>query len=210
MVDDTIRFYFSFRSPYSCLGLFRFYHFLPKLGVQYQLIPLVPPKEFTEKPIAAPDKLQYIITDVARIFKAYGLPIKMPDPFDVDWGIPHTAFVYADQQNKGLKFAYQAYMARYCEGKNLAEESALIEIAVKCELDPDALLSALTQRKFQKELLRSRRTMTEDAIFGVPTFVYHDDKYWGNDRFDWLVRQVYQDQGKTVTDLSIDPMSKVF
>ena len=40
-----------------------------------------------------------------------------------------------------------------------------------------------------------------DTIFGVPFFVYRNQKFWGNDRLEWLLRAIFDDNGRAVPDL---------
>ena len=41
----------------------------------------------------------------------------------------------------------------------------------------------------------------ESGVFGVPTFVHREQKFWGNDRLEWLVRAIRRDAGLPVPDL---------
>lgn len=210
MKAKGLRFYFSLRSPYSFLGLHRFKQFLPKLDLDYELIAISPPKQITDKPIAAPAKLKYIVQDIERIFQAYGLQLKMPRPFDCKWIIPHAAFLYADQQGKGLEFAYESYVSRFCQGEDISREETLTQLAESCELDANEILQAISNKKYQKELLLNGRKALDDNVFGVPSFIYNDEIFWGNDRFDWLIRKLHEERGIHVSDLSVDVMQRTF
>ena len=210
MEDDIIRLYFSFRSPYSCLGVYRFTHILNELELNYRLIPLAPTKEFVSQPMHSPDKLHYIGQDISRMFSAYGLTLTMPEPFDIDWSIPHAAFICADKYKQGLGFANKSYLARFSAGKNIADEQVLFEIADELELDRQELAFAYKKRIYQRELLRGRKLMKQDNVFGVPTFVYQGNLFWGNDRIEWLLRAIRQNRGYSVPDLSIDHMSRPY
>ncbi len=37
--------------------------------------------------------------------------------------------------------------------------------------------------------------VSEDGLFGVPTFVYRGETFWGNDRIEWLIRAVRRGAG---------------
>lgn len=210
MSYNTLRLYFSFRSPYSYLGLYRFSHISHTIGCDYRLLPLVPSKEFTQQAVQSDHKLSYIREDLSRTFTAYGLEFKLPEPFDLDWIIPHAAFVYANSEGKGIEFALMAYYCRFCEGANLSRQEVLERIADDCGLDADSIIKAHTDRDVQKTLLHCRKYMEEDAVFGVPTFVYNGKKFWGNDRLDWLLREIYSAQGKIVPNLTEDILLRVF
>ncbi len=210
MKTNDLKIYFSLRSPYSFLGLYRFKSLLPQLELDYELIAIYPPKEITDKPIATKPKLKYILQDIKRTFHAYDLPFKMPDPFDIKWVIPHAAFIYADQQGKGLEFACQSYAARFCRGEDISRQEILVQLAELCGLDSKEILEASKSRKYQRELLLNARKVSDDDVFGVPSFVYENEMFWGNDRLEWLVRMFFEKKGEPVPDLSADPMHRPF
>jgi hypothetical protein len=41
-------------------------------------------------------------------------------------------------------------------------------------------------------------------LFGVPLFVYRDGRYWGNDRLEWVLRDIAGATGLDTPDLSED------
>ena len=209
MSSESIRIYFSFRSPYSCLGLYRFSRLLEQMSLNYELIPLVPPDEFIQQQQTSPDKRAYLIEDIQRYFTAYGLPVIMPQPFDVNWAIPHAAFVVADQYDMGLKFAVTLSLRRFSQGQDIASVAVLSEVAGELDLPVEEILQAHTVRSIQRALLQARRSMQEDRVFGVPTFVYQNQRYWGNDRLEWLIRNIHLEQGNTPSDLANDPLAPV-
>ena len=95
-MNKTVRFYFSFRSPYSWLATFRIYHLEDKLPVSFDLVPVFPPKDYKNDPETQLNKKDYIRNDVKRIANAYGLNVCFPNPFDTNWVRPHSAFLYAN------------------------------------------------------------------------------------------------------------------
>ena len=52
--------------------------------------------------------------------------------------------------------------------------------------------------------------MQSDGVFGVPYFVYRERAYWGNDRLEWLLRDVAERLGRAVPDLRPDPLARPF
>ena len=44
----------------------------------------------------------------------------------------------------------------------------------------------------------------------IPFFIYGENKYWGNDRIDWLLRDIYRDKGKDIPDLEQDTFLRPF
>ena len=50
----------------------------------------------------------------------------------------------------------------------------------------------------------------DDGAFGVPLFIIRGERFWGNDRLDWLLRAVARSQGREVTDLAAEPLAPVY
>jgi len=209
-MSDKLEFYFSFRSPYSWLALYRLNLLKDELAVEIQMIPVFPAKDKDDVMLSNREKVKYIAKDIDRITTAYGLDIKWPNPFDTDWIIVHTAYIYAEEQGKGLAFSLALYNARFLQGKDIADEEILRGLAVANGLDAEALIDALGIRKYKKKLLQGMSAAKHAGVFGVPFFVYKDSAYWGNDRLEWLIRDINRGSGEEIPDLSIDPFKRPY
>jgi 2-hydroxychromene-2-carboxylate isomerase len=205
--EDTIRFYFSFRSPYSWLAFVRIDAAIERLPVALQYLPVFPPPNFPNDPAAVPNKLAYIQQDVPRQAEAYGLAVKLPEKIDCDWIRPHAAFLYALDQGKERAFGRGLFEARFTHGRDVGEDSVLGEVASAHGLDAAALVAAAADPAYQTRVVQGMiQGVQEDSIFGVPYFVYRGERFWGNDRIDWLVRSIRRAHGMKVVDLSRDPL----
>jgi 2-hydroxychromene-2-carboxylate isomerase len=203
--NDRVRFYFSFRSPYSWLAFLRIERALAGLPVKLDYLPVFPPPNFPNDPAAVPNKLSYIQKDVARIAEAYGFATKPLQKLDCDWVRPHAAFVYAADQSKGREFGRAAYEARFVHGCDLGDDAVLAETARVLELDPVRVIDAAGDKAYQTRVVQGMiQGAQEDAIFGVPYFVYRREAFWGNDRIEWLMRAIRKAHGMPVVDLSDD------
>ncbi|MCZ6718402.1 MAG: DsbA family protein [Gammaproteobacteria bacterium] len=207
---DTVRFYFSFRSPYSWLSFYRMNRVIPRLPLEFEFIPCFPPKEFDADPRANPAKGEYITADVARFAEAYGLPLRWPRPFDTDWVRPHAAFVYAQDQGLGREFGLATHAARFSEGRDIGTDDAIGNIASSCGLNPAATVRAAGERAIHKRVLKGMEQSREDGLFGVPFFVYRGQSFMGNDRIEWLLRTIHRDLGKLLPDMQDDPFARPY
>jgi 2-hydroxychromene-2-carboxylate isomerase len=61
-------------------------------------------------------------------------------------------------------------------------------------LDGVAFLDAVAEDSpYRQELEKINAEAEEDGVFGFPFFVYAGQKFWGNDRIEWLVRAIRKD-----------------
>jgi 2-hydroxychromene-2-carboxylate isomerase len=68
----------------------------------------------------------------------------------------------------------------------------LAEIAEHCGLSRVEFLAALHDARYEVALTQSNTDAETDGVFGFPFFVYAGQKFWGNDRVEWLVRAIQQ------------------
>jgi len=204
---DTIRFYFSFRSPYSWLAFHRIDRAVEGLPVEIRRIPVWPPKNFDNDPAASPVKLRYLLADVGRMAEAYGLPLRWPKVRETNWVLPHTAYLHAEDRGKGLAFARAVYAARFSEGRDVGDPETLARLAAACGLDSEETLRAARDPALEGRVAAGIMEGAKEGLFGVPFLVYRDQAFWGNDRLEWLVRALRRDAGIRVPDLAADGMA---
>jgi 2-hydroxychromene-2-carboxylate isomerase len=186
--EGSIRFYFSFRSPYAWLAAERLDAELGDLGVPIERIPIFPtPGLFPNDPSALPNKLAYLLQDVPRLARERGLTVRFPSATEPDWALPHAAFLGAQSQGAGQRFMVALFRKRFCEGLDVGEDDVVADAARSAELDPETILAAGHSGDLRAEASAGWRLASErDRIFGVPSFVYAGRLYWGQDRMHFL------------------------
>jgi 2-hydroxychromene-2-carboxylate isomerase len=184
---DSIRFYFSFRSPYAWLAAERLEAELGDLGVPIELLPIYPtPDVFPNDPAAMPDKVAYVVQDIGRLARERGLTVRLPPP-DPDWSLSHAASLYARQLGAGHPLMLALFRKRFSEGLDLGEDSVIADAARDANLDAGAIVRAAHAEELRAEASAAwRRAVERDRIFGVPSFVYAGKLYWGQDRMHFL------------------------
>src|SRR5262249_53555858 len=136
-------FYFSFRSPYAWLASERLESELGDLGVEIVRFPIYPtPQLFPNDAAMMPNKLAYIVQDVARLARERGLTVRFPPAADPDWSISHAAFLGAERQGAGHRFMLEVFHKRFSEGLDLGEDGVIADAARRAGLAPDAILAA--------------------------------------------------------------------
>ena len=185
---QSIRFYFSFRSPYAWLAAERLESELGDLGVPIERLPIYPtPELFPNDPARNPDRLAYTVQDILRLARERGLTVRFPPPGDPDWALAHAAFLGAQRHGAEHPFMLAVFRKRFAEGRNLGEDSVIAEAARDAGLDPDAILAAAHSPELRAEAAAGwRRAIERNRIFGVPSFVYAGKLYWGQDRMHFL------------------------
>ena len=188
MATSKVTFYFAFNSPYAFLGNTRIEKELAPFSVQLECKPIYSPRSGGGGPDFDSPKLKYMFKDIARFADAYGLKLQ-PGPF-ADTGDACRGFFFAQKKGCGRAYIDAVYSARWLEGKDIGDVSVLTEVAEKCGLDREAYLAALKDPANEAALQQSNKDGEADEVFGFPTFMYEGEKFWGNDRIEWLVREI--------------------
>ena len=125
---------------------------------------------------------------MARFAEAYGLTLA-PGPF-ADTKRACLGFLYADAEGKGRAYHDGVFAARHLQGHDIGQEDTLAEIAVAAGLERSRFLAALGDPRYEAALAASNEAAREDGVFGFPFFIYAGERFWGNDRIEWLVRAI--------------------
>ncbi len=184
-----LRVYFSFRSPYSRLGLHKIGK-IPRINqVNLMLIPFIRPAGGAPflNPTDSPPKMAYYAEDAPRETHRMGLSMKMPDPFEVDFFPANLALAAAQDQGHGLAFALAVSDCRWGDGDNISKPIVLEKCAKQAGLALD-FISAAQKRENTENLIESYKDLCDqDGAFGVPFAALEIDhithKFWGQDRF---------------------------
>lgn len=186
--SESIRFYFSFRSPYAWIAAERLDAVLGDLDVAIESIPIFPTADlFPNDPTLNHRKLAYILQDIPRLARECGLTVRFPSSSDTDWAFAHAAYLGAESRGRGKQFMLELFRKRFCEGLNVGDERVVAEAASRAAIQPDAIVAA-----GHSEVLRAKAAggwqlaIDRDQIFGVPTFAYAGRLYWGQDRMHFL------------------------
>lgn len=203
-----VEMFFSFRSPYAWLGFERLWRVSGELAIDVRYIPVFPPPGSGEPRITAdPRQRRYMTEDVERIARAYGYTLRWPGKMDADWMRSHAAAALALREGRGPEFISAAFRARFERGEDLGDDGVLAAAGEEAGLDGAEVVAAADDPKLHEVVQLGFMRAGEAEIVGVPFFVLQGQRYWGNDRLEWLLRAVRQARGEPVPDLKADPLS---
>lgn len=184
--EEGIRFYFSFRSPYAWLAAERLDEELGALGVPIERIPIYPiPGAFPNDPNAVREKIVHLVQDVRRLTRERGLSVRFPSAAEADWALPHGAYRVAEAEDEaaGGRFMLEVFRKRFGEGLDVGDEAVVADAATRAGLDPQTILDGARDAGLRADVAGAwERARVRDGVFGVPTFVYSGEIFWGQDR----------------------------
>jgi 2-hydroxychromene-2-carboxylate isomerase len=202
--------FWSFRSPYSYLAIGRYRKLAEDYDLTINLRPVYPlairEPDFFER--SHPNWLRYTFRDMFRVAQFHDIPFgpPRPDPIVQDVMTRKIAdeqpYIFrltrlgqaASRRGKSLPFCHEAAMLiwggaeNWHEGDHLkgAAERAGLDLA---ELDAEALADA---DALDAEIAANQQTLEASGHWGVPTLVFEEEPFFGQDRIDMALWRMEQ------------------
>lgn len=195
MKPSKVKIYFSFRSPYSWFGT----RLLEKKGLgPASKLPYVPFFEpdatwaalLRERNAAFPysamsrDKHYYVLQDVKRLARIYGVPLRWPIDENPDWSVPHVTYLACRRRGLGAAFFWSVYRERWEKGTNVWLWETMESLLRQLDTDAGAMLRLARSREITEAATEALCEASDDGVFGVPFFIHNREKFWGVDRLD--------------------------
>ena len=195
----SVRVYIDFKSPYSYVAVRPLLELAQSEGVALEWLPFcikLNAAETGAKPAAiyTMKKIRYLYMDVRRFAKPQGLIIKGPERL-FDGRVSGIAMLCA--QRHGVFEAYRdiVFERFFKRELDIDSEPAIMAVLLELGIDEGGFKSFLAgegSRLFD-EIRREAETL---GVFGVPTMVYNNELFWGNDRVE-LLRQRLRENRQT-------------
>ena len=192
MAPKVVRYYFSFASPFAALADARIDALVAAVGADLDPIPIVGPPSEAPEGIAATlleHKRSYQYEDAARWARKLGLPWHSSAPFQGPVDAMDASIGYYVAREKSTERAYRngVFRARWVEGRDIADRGVLGDCARDAGLSRDDFLKGLDDEHCRDAFWARALAGLEEGVFGVPFFVVNGERFWGNDRLEFLL-----------------------
>ncbi|HVP31286.1 MAG TPA: DsbA family protein [Myxococcota bacterium] len=195
-----VTFWFDYLSPFAFFSQRRIRPIAAREGFGLDPVPYYHPQTAVAPGVVgiAPAKLSYIVEDMIRGAKKYGLALSPPQDLDLLAKPPKApsqrpgflAFQWAKAQGKAWEASDALFEARWLRGARTGEPEVVADVLGAAGFDRAAALRAIRDETHGKELDEIAARAEREGIFGIPTFVYRGQRFWGDDRVDALVEAV--------------------
>ena len=199
----TVDVYWSFRSPYSYLATPGMRKFRDGYNVEVNLRPVMPiairAPEMLFKPENA-NRTIYILTDWARRAEFLGMPNAWPSPdpivqnFETMEIAEEQPYIYrltslgveAQRRGKGVDFAAEVSSLIFGGTEGWDQGDHLAKAAERAGLDLAEMDSAIEGGDHLEEVTTNQASLDAAGGWGVPSFVFESELFFGQDRIDTL------------------------
>jgi len=202
----SVDLFYSFRSPYSYLALPRTMQLVAEYDLAVNLRPVYPlavrDPGFFKK--TNPKFARYVVLDASRVARKEDIPFRFPrpDPIVQDMTTlevaPHQPYIHrltrlgaaAQIEGRSLPFTYaiarvlwDGSVDGWPEGDHLARAAAAAGFDLAAM---DAAIAADPDR-YEKIIAGNEQDHAKSGHWGVPTFVFENEPFFGQDRIDLLL-----------------------
>ncbi|MEO0784304.1 MAG: DsbA family protein [Pseudomonadota bacterium] len=203
-MTETVDVFWSFRSPYSRLVVPDLLKLRGDFDIDVRFRPVLPlAVRFPESLFDPNDRRapMYIVRDSMRRGEMLGRPViypLQPDPVVQDFKTMKVSedqpYIYrltklgveAARQGKGLEFAGNVSAHIFGGTKGWDKGSVLKDAAADAGLDLEELDAAIADGDHMDEVERNQAALDAAGHWGVPTMVFKDEPFFGQDRVDTL------------------------
>jgi len=184
-------FYFDFSSPFAYLAATRIDNMLPR---KPRWTPIS-----TAFVIAAHKRTPWSMREESREpgkreceerAAEYGLPpLRWPSGWPLDsYSLPalRAAYVAADAGSL-REFSRAAFERNFLDGRGLGAEADLRAVSEEVGIDPDLILAEIRRPAVKERLKLETEKAIGAGVFGVPTVLVGEKRFWGDDRLGEVV-----------------------
>lgn len=191
-MTKTLEFFFDLGSPTTYLAYTQLPGICAETGSQLVYQPILLGGIFkatgNASPITIAAKGRYMLQDLARYAKRYGVPLKFNPHFPINTLTLMRAVtgIQLRQPERFIDFIDCLFRALWVDGRNLGDPAVVAAVLAEHGFDPAQVLE-LAQDEAVKDALKHK---TEEAIargvFGAPSLFVGQQLFFGQDRLDFV------------------------
>ncbi len=192
---QSVRLYIDFISPYSWLALVDRERLLRRSKLKLSVEPVVFSALLDASgligPVESATKRPNAILDAMRCAQALGRELVGPPqhPFRTIEAL-RCAHLVSNEHGDRLRLCYALSNAAWGEGRDLTQPEVLVELVEREGFSSEDLTARMTTDENKRRLRDATAGAIEAGVFGVPTYEYEGELFWGHDRLDHLLRRL--------------------
>ena len=188
--------YFNFRSPYCYLVSKTMWPIFDDFHANLIWHP-VGGWDLRSPPDRVKKKLPIARQDMARFAKRLGISVN-PPPMETEPTPAGAASLYAEKQGKLREYIVETMREEWENGMNIASDEALMNVAQRIGLDPEAILAASKSEANLAILKPNAEEADDNGVIGVPTFRIGEEIFWGQDRVEFVIERLMELRARKV------------
>ena len=185
-----IKYYFDFLSPFSYFSWLKTHALRENPEYSFDLKPVAMGSVFNHWGIKGPGEIApkriYMLKqcfEYAAFYKIKFIPPKQ-HPFNPLYALRlATSSCSGEFQTQIIDLLWNACWAK---GEDLGNEKTLEEILNNAGYNGKKFLEKTFEKEVKQEIKNNTKEAIDNHVFGVPSFIYNHELYWGNDSLLYL------------------------
>ncbi len=197
MSQPIVELFYSLSSPWAHLGLTKFRAIVARHDARVVLHPIVVVQENGGIPLRSRPRPRqdYHEIELDRWRRHLGLKLNLrPRHYPTD-PRPAARMVIAGMLAGAgvdtlLDFSQSVLAAIWADERDILDPAVRIDLADRHGLDGKALIAAADSAEVFAQWKAHERQAIAAGVFGTPTFIFEGERFWGQDRLDFLDRAI--------------------
>ena len=125
--------------------------------------------------------------DLQRLAKSYGVPCRLNPHFPINTvALMRGAVAYQADAVGSSTYREAIFTAIWVEARNLNEPDVSGQVLGDAGLDPAELMNRIGEQTVKEQLISNTQHAVNCGVYGVPTFIVGEQKFFGLDRLDFV------------------------
>ena len=189
-MSARIEFFFDYVSPYTYMADTQIRGVAERAGAELVYRPMLlgglMQQTGNRPPATVQPKGPYMLRDLARWAKRYGVPFQMNPKFPLNTLTALRLAVAALVDGGFEAFHPLAFRAAWAEARDLGDPEVLRALLAEAGLPAERLFERAASAEVKDALKRNTEEAAARGAFGAPTFFIGDEMFFGNDRLDMV------------------------
>jgi 2-hydroxychromene-2-carboxylate isomerase len=188
----TVEFFFDFGSPATYLAWTQLPGICNASGATLVYRPMLLGGVFqatgNASPVTVPAKGKYMLTDLARFARRYGVSMRFNPHFPINTLalMRGAAGLQMRQPQRFDDFVSAIFTSMWVEGRNMGDPAVVGDVLVRAGFDAQSVLELTTDPAIKDALKANTEEAVRRGAFGAPTMFVGDQMFFGQDRLDFV------------------------
>ncbi|MCD6079305.1 MAG: 2-hydroxychromene-2-carboxylate isomerase-like protein [Ramlibacter sp.] len=191
-MSKAVEFYFDVGSPAAYIAWTQMAKLAQETNAEIQYRPFLLGGVFqatgNRSPTEVPAKGQYLLDDLARYARRYGVEFRHNPYFPINTlTLMRGALgLQMREPDRMRPYVDAVYRAIWVESKNMNDPATVAAVLKQAGFDAEALLALASDPAVKDRLKQQTQDAVSRGVFGAPTFFVNNQMFWGQDRLDFV------------------------
>ena len=191
-MTKAVEFFFDVGSPAAYLAWTQLPQIVRQAGSEIEYRPMLLGGVFqatgNRSPMQVPAKGQYLVDDLQRFARRYGVPFRHNPHFPVNT-LALMRMVLGLQLREPQRmepFVDAVYRALWVDALDMNDPAVVTAVLQRSGFEPEKMLALANDPAVKDDLKAATQEAVARGVFGAPTFFVGGEMFWGQDRLDFV------------------------